>query len=71
MAVLEGLAGRLLFRREFGLACAANRANPFFGELFKSRSGGNAVLRVSEGGVIDIPANAAYVFFHLVSFLLA
>lgn len=52
------------------LGCAAHRANPVLGEVLEFRSGGDAVVGVTDRGVVNITANRAYVSIHSLSFLL-
>ena len=47
------------FRAELVLTDRAQRAEPILRDLFPRRAGGNAVLRVADGRVIDIAADIA------------
>jgi hypothetical protein len=49
-----------------GFVYRAEGAGPVGGQVFKFGSGGDAVVGVADCGVIDIPANIAFVFFHVV-----
>jgi hypothetical protein len=55
---------RKLFFREIGFVHAAERAAPIVGKIFKGGAGGNAVVGITDCGVIDITAHVTYVLFH-------
>lgn len=52
----------LRFRAELVLTDRAQRAEPILRDLFPRRAGGNAVLRVADGRVIDIAATSQTYF---------
>lgn len=52
-----------LFLLENVLAHLTNWADPALGNLFPGSAGGHAVVRITHGGVIDVPAGA-YVLIH-------
>ena len=53
----------LLFRKT-GFIHAAHRAGPVGGEIFKGGAGGNAVVGITDLGIIHITAKVANVLFH-------
>ena len=54
-----------LFLLEHVLAHLADGADPALGDLIPGGAGGHAVVGISHGGVIDVPAGA-YAFIHFV-----
>ena len=60
---------RLFHGGEVVFTDAAVRAYPVCRDIFESRSGGDAAVRVSGSRVIHITANVAYVLFHGVWFI--
>lgn len=54
----------LFFDFKITFSCAADGALPGIGNIFKSRSGGDAVVGIAFSRIIDIAANRTYVFFH-------
>ena len=54
----------LLFRKT-GFIHAAHRAGPVGGEIFKGGAGGDAVVGITDFGVIDVTAQITYVLFHV------
>lgn len=54
----------LIFRLEHVLSCAAFRANPILGKIFKSGAGGYVGHIVAHCRVIDISTQGAYIFGH-------
>jgi hypothetical protein len=56
----------LLFRREVGLCCAAEGADPIFRKTFESGSRLDAVVRISLGGIVDIPTQITHILFLVV-----
>lgn len=50
------------FKRIF--ACAADGANPIFGDVFKSGAGSDAAIGIAYFGVINPLAGNANIFFH-------
>ena len=61
-AVLYNVRGNILRFGESVLAQAADGANPIGRDVFEGGSRGDAAIRIAYGGVIDVPANVAYVF---------
>ncbi len=59
-----------LFRRERVLIRAADGANPVFGNIGESCAGGNSIVGISHGGIINISAYLADILLHCFSFLL-
>ena len=57
---------RLFCRGKIVLPYPANRANPVGRDVSESGSRGDATVRVAHSGIIDVPANVAYVFHILV-----
>ena len=53
-----------LLLRKIGFVHAAERAAPIVGKIFKGGAGGNAVVGITDCGVIDITAHVTYVLFH-------
>ncbi len=53
----------LLFRKT-GFVHAAHRAGPVGGEVFKGGAGGNAVVGITDFGIIHVTAKVANVLFH-------
>jgi len=51
---------------ELVLAGAADGAEPGGRQLLERGAGGDIIIRVAQGGVIDVAAKLAYVFFHFV-----
>ena len=54
----------LLFR-ETGFIHAAHRAGPVGGEIFKGGAGGDAVVGITDLGIIHVTAQITYVLFHI------
>lgn len=54
-----------LLRKEHALRLAAYRAAPACGEFLEWGSWRDAVLRVSDGGIVDPAAFGAFVLFHI------
>jgi hypothetical protein len=61
---------QVLRRGEIVFPDAAHGAHPICGKVFKSGSGGDAVVGISCLRVVLVPANVAYVLFHTERFLL-
>ena len=53
-----------LFLREIGFVYAADRAGPIERKIFKGGAGGDAVVGITDFGIIHITAHVTYVFFH-------
>ncbi len=54
----------LFYRLEIFFSYAANRANPIFGEVFKSNSRSDSCIRIAYFRIVNPIANSANVFFH-------
>ena len=54
-----------LFFREIGFVHAANRAGPVGGKIFKGGAGGDAVVGITDLGIVRVTAHVANVFIHV------
>ena len=58
-----------LFLRKAGFVHAANRAGPVVGKILECGTGGDAVVRIADLGIVRVTAHVASVFFHILYYL--
>jgi hypothetical protein len=59
------MSGGSIFGRKIRFTRPANRASPTIRDFLEGSPCGNAVFRISHGGIINIPTNIAGVLLHI------